>query len=898
MTRPRSSVLLAAAVFFLAILAAGPFPAAAAPERERYQAPPFMAFSSMSPQVLIVMAKNLKMFQQGYPGLLDLDGDGRVDTGFNPQVEYVGYFDSHSCYTYNGSLAQGLNDVFMAGDTSGYFSRVGPAVEDETAGQIQASRPAGLKKYVVSPRSSSGVCFNPSTNLTAAAGSRRTFSGNWLNFMTASRMDAIRKILYGGKRNIDTVSRTLLEMSFVPPDSTAWGSEVRSDDTWQEVTPLSAYYDVRKYTPFDKPLSRKAHFFARGSDLGKSNRYFPALRILLNADRTSFNAGGWDSVSEIVTVTEPYARYWDWVLVNRPLPDDRVLMPAARDTIQVYRLMVEACKPGFISPTEGCRHYPGLTNQDSDDVWKPGGLIQRYGESSSPMNFGLLTGTYAAAGRNQGGRIRNHVGPVLGPMPLNDGYYVPPVDNRTGIINPRGIIANIDSLRIAGRPSGADPAVWEGEYYHNTFSWGNPLGEMLFEGIRYLGGLPTPTYTYNNEYESDVPDSSILKLTTFSGTNSWKAQKPALADTACIKPVILLISDFSPERDGDNYTVDFSASLVAGTKLPAGVTTSNLPQSFNIKAYLETISKHEGLGTIGGSRASYSFAASAADTCLPKTMASLADVKGICPTAQSFEGTYSSVAAAYYAHIHDFNTSSQPGRVETGIDIYSVSLSPAFPELKFKIADPQTGKTVSQINILPANISSLVASGSTIMGFLNYMILEWDSDRNGETFHVKIKVNFSDSDMGGDWEGDGQVTYEIDLLTDARTPDSMRSGTPAAIDSGEASVRNAGPYYVFKNPASADSAADFISISPSQVKALLVKSSWTSQGTSATLAMGYTISGTSRDGLYLDLTMNNPDRLSAQARARLTPPGCQYAGGPTGTSACGASVTNLKSQAR
>ncbi|MDR1546095.1 MAG: hypothetical protein LBU12_05165 [Deltaproteobacteria bacterium] len=886
--KPRRFVgwLLALALLSTAALTGGEAAAVWQPAKDMYQTQPFATSTVTVPEVLLVVSKELNMFQQGYPGLEDLDGDGRVDTGFNPAVVYVGYFDVNSCYAYSGAVSQGLNaNVFMAGDKNGFFHRVGPTVADETEDRIRDGRPKGLKGYVVSPRSATGVCDNFSEAVTY--GGQRTFSGNWLNYIATSRMDAVRKILYGGKRSVDTATETVLECSFVPPDSTIWGAETRSDDTWQETTPLSAYYDIRKYTPFDRPEAKKAHFFGRGSDLGVGNGYFPALRVLPNADAKSFNVGGADSVGATVAVTSPRARYWDWALVNRPLPDDRVLTPAARQTVMVYNLRVKVCQNGNMSETEGCLKYSGATPSPDDDVYKPTGLLQRYGGGAAPMRFGLLTGGYNAGIRRRGGKLRNHVGPVLGLPPFPADVFVPPVNAATGQFNAGGLIKNLDSLRIAGRPTSADPATWDGERYHNTYSWGNPLGEMLYEAVRYLYGSTTPTYTYTDQSDVDVAGSPIASLTAFNYLrDAWSKRLPAKPGGLCAKPALLVISDSAVNFDGDNVGSDLKGVLLAGVKLPPGVSSSDVPDVFNLNAYLGAITKLEGLG----GDVKYIYSSGPNDTCMPKPLRSLAQVKGICPAAQSFEGTYSVAAAAYYAHIH-YPATSGVAEGGAGTEVYAVAMSAAFPELKF-VVKGDDGRAAKSISVLPVNASDRVPG--KILGFLNYLVLDWETDRRGQPFHVKIKVNYSDIDEGDDWEGDGQVTYDLRLVTVGSTPTNLRETTPLTIDSGDPAITGQRPFYAFKNPPQAESTNDFILIRPEHVAGLLITSSWAVPGTGVGMAMGYTISGTPRDGTYLDLTMNLP-----RAQSQLTPKGCPYVGGPTlPVQGCGRSLPNVKSQSR
>jgi type IV pilus assembly protein PilY1 len=834
------------------------------------------------PQVLIVLSKHIQMFGQAYPGILDMDGDGRADTGFNPGVEYVGYFDSRSCYRYLGATYKGLYGEYATGEPNGYFLRAGAATEDDSQAQVNAGRPRGLPEYVISPRSATGICRN------VKYGNAGTFSGNWLNYVATSRMDAIRRILYGGARNIDNTNDTYLEGSFVPPDSTVWGAEIRSDDTWAEVTPLSAYFDVTKYTPYAKPKSKKAHFFGRGSDLAEATR-FPALRVLLDADRSSIDIGGTDGVGQKVVATMPYGRYWDWVLVNRPLPDDRVLRPAVRSTVLVYRIRLRACVSGNTGAGEGCLRYPGATDSPSDDVWKPAGLLQKYGEGPGAMEFGLMTGGFGPSIRTEGAKLRNHVGPVTGIPPFPAGAYVPAVNARTGQFLGGGLLRNLDLLRIAGRDNSIDPRTWEGARYYNEFSWGNPMGEMVYEAVRYMAGAPSPTPGFTSERDSDTPGSPILSLTSFDAAQSWTLGRPTTAGATCPRPVILLISDITTDWDGNAVGTDLNLSPV-WSSLGGGLTPSDMPASFDMGKYLDTITRLEGIDRSGSVK--YYHSTGTSDSCSPKALTrGLAGVKGVCPNAQSSMGTYSAAAVAYYAHTHDVNRADVTGLSASGIDIYAVTMSPPFPELVFAVKD-SAGREQKRIAVLPVNISSIV-SGYPEMGFLNYFILDMDTDRKGTVFSSSIKVNFSDSQMGGDWEGDGQVTFTVDLLTDASTPTSMRTTAKVPVDSGDTPVRG-GTFYKFRNPATATSARDFIDIQPQQVKALLIRSEWEERGTANGMAMGYSISGSVRDGTYLDLTMNRPP-----ASSKLTPKGCPYADGPaTGAEGCGARIVDLKSQSR
>src|SRR5690606_20155660 len=53
-------------------------------------------------------------------------------------------------------------------------------------------------------------------------GTGNGWSGNFLNWMTMSRLDIVRHVLYGGKRVTDTKDRTILAGAHVPNDLHSW----------------------------------------------------------------------------------------------------------------------------------------------------------------------------------------------------------------------------------------------------------------------------------------------------------------------------------------------------------------------------------------------------------------------------------------------------------------------------------------------------------------------------------------------------------------------------------------------------------------------------------------------------------------------------------------------------
>ncbi|CAN2040574.1 type IV pilus assembly protein PilY1 [Candidatus Magnetomoraceae bacterium gMMP-15] len=187
--------------------------------------PPFLS-ANVPPMVMLVMGRNHKLYYEAYNDASDLDGDGTLDIGYNPSIDYYGYFDSYKCYTYNDSANP---DRF---------------------------EPSSVTENKQCPGAENGL-----------------WSGDFLNYLTMCRMDTLRKVLYGGYRSIDTTSETVLERSFIPQDAHSWGKEYKSiaDDG----------YDISDYTPLNLPIGGTRHLFVNTTLSSDSSP--PLLRILENS---------------------------------------------------------------------------------------------------------------------------------------------------------------------------------------------------------------------------------------------------------------------------------------------------------------------------------------------------------------------------------------------------------------------------------------------------------------------------------------------------------------------------------------------------------------------------------------------------------------------------------------
>ena len=167
---------------------------------------PLISTSSVSPIAMLDVTKDQNLYHKAYDDYSDLNGDGVIDTTYNNTIDYYGYFDSYKCYSY----------------ASGVFTPV-------------ASSFTGTK-----PTDCSG-----------------NWHGNFLNWVTMTRMDAVRKLLFGGKRSTDTSTSTVLERAFIPTDAHSWAKYYNPvvakemDMSTTDATVLAARYPaISALTPF------------------------------------------------------------------------------------------------------------------------------------------------------------------------------------------------------------------------------------------------------------------------------------------------------------------------------------------------------------------------------------------------------------------------------------------------------------------------------------------------------------------------------------------------------------------------------------------------------------------------------------------------------------------------
>ncbi|QAR32068.1 hypothetical protein EP073_01210 [Geovibrio thiophilus] len=837
--------------------------------------PPFLS-SSVSPLVMFVMGRDHKLYYEAYNDATDLDGDGFIDIGYKHDIDYYGYFDSYKCYTYT------------------------------TSGTAR---------------------FNPSgTTDDKYCGGTGEWSGNFLNWLTMSRMDVLRKVLYGGHRKTDGADETVLSSTYIPRDAHSWGKEYWGSDT-RDLTPYDApsnftcdmpdaatpwnaasqilfvtYRDgvdkgcgtshdnmISTFSPqdytghkfvtsinysdtgqgnqisshgnimyvmkFRVPNSRWYHFSVDSDDGGElevnntiiasyygchgytgntnyngsiylqsgtdhtlivrvresagddgarvqyrirnsaNNGWSTDWKILsqtnMNTDSITFRAPNVPSTTQgqcslktndFINTGEPFygadvntvskrhlfcmtsdavnadhlikvarnqtKRKWEWASTERPVCSDSVVSPDEKRYVRV-----KVCDSSAGEETN-CYDYGSGSK-------KPTGLLQRYGTGSgeticsktnekaascvdgdgflvkeSPMYFGMITGSYEK--NLSGGVLRKNITSMAEEINAN-GTFVTTVPTKGSIIR------SLSTLQINDYDYGSDSynsnCGWitdgpleEGE----CKAWGNPIGEMYWEALRYLAGKGSATsgYTYSSSTDGGL---SLPKP-------SWV--DPYSNFPYCAKPNIIILSDVNPSYDD-------------------GVPASGTLEDYNKSELFSGMSQNEELSGnyfIGNNGILNDF------MCSAKSLSSLGSALGLCPEEPTKKGTYNTAALAYYAKTK-FTDNSDAHPVTDylpNIDTHSVALASPLPEIVINV------NSSSQVKIVPLGKSvggSGISCGYSINNSTYGLILNGTGfcpsngivDFYAETISEtsgRFRINFEDVEQGADHDMDAIARYD------------------------------------------------------------------------------------------------------------------------------------------
>lgn len=662
------------------------------------------------PRVMLVMSRDHQLSMKAYNDYSDLNGDGVPDTTYTDTVEYYGYFNPKRCYSYSSSGTGRFEPAGAAGGTNSH----------ECSSQ---------------------------------------WSGNFLNWASMTRMDVLRKTLYGGYRSTDNngtaLGDTVLERALLPNDVHAFA---------KIYAPAGGATDVAKFTPYPN-ASISICNVTPGSGMSNTTTAAPVMQIA---------TGSWPN----------------WAFAESVQCGTGTGKPASYDTRTVR---VAVCVSG--KEEDNCSVYG--SNK------KPTGLLQKYGESdaSARVRFGMLTGSYTK--NKSGGVLRKNTTWMSGNTTAADNE----INSSTGqFVNQSstdyGIVNTINRFRIAGWSFTSNKyQAASATTYCNTpgtltfpngecIDWGNPLSEMYLESLRYFAGKTSPTAAFDTSDSSII--SSLPKVT-------WSDPLPSTEWCALSNTVVL--STGLGSFDDDELTSD-----ITGLN-PATLTTA--------------------VGSLEGIVGDYLIGDNTVSTtdnqCTGKPLSDLKNAKGICPEAPSMKGTYYIAGLAYSNQTVDLRSAYQALRTKRWgatsgnpnpafaarqpMGTYTVALAESLPKLEIPVA----GGKISFLPSCQANSTASAtasSSGWRVCSLTDLKVLSLNMS-GGNIVSGQLEMAWEDSTWGNDYDMDGKELIDF----------CVGSACSPAVGANEIRITAATHY------AQAGHALRF----------------------------GYTVTGSSLDGSYLDI---------------------------------------------
>ena len=773
------------------------------------------------PSVMLVLGREHNLFAEAYDDASDIDGDGYLDTMYDPSITYEGIFDPTICYTYNNNrdnLSLKSSDI-EKNIMNGYWIPMERATNKTKtfASLWHEGTPRGTERTVP-------VCNE--------SGKTKYWLGNFLNYVTTSRIDAIRKILYGGARVVNThrtgsdsvpvhykgkdkegnaYEASILKHSRVLRDGHAWG-KVLGNAMFREGT--TQVFKVEDFTG----LSSGSHTYG-GFFFGLASYDSRALNDPnFNGDNSFAQArymrvvyGSNVGQPGVVRTDEPAMNIWDWVSREtngdatgavgtqanvkdsskkwESLPGNNYgglsssLAYGSATNMAEASIAVVVCTPDFYSETD-CKNY---SSDRSKPQWQPVGLLQQYGEGSKPrIKFGLITGSWQ--NNLGGGTLRANLGDFASEVytsnpPENLGFKLGDfkynsVPCKEGINC--GFIKTMDNMSISGKHK----ADWNGGNYENCSrsmggsnssvrriagiengkcnDWGNPVSKLLYTAALYFKGPKDGKINQvADEMKLEWKDNNVVKQSTKTVRIGYVEQKdPYDLVDYCSKPVTLLIAD-------ENISFDY-ANAFGGTQ-PFGGDTET------IKGELDNVVSAKGFEAgeyiVGGnaekeSTDKYYYIPSL------KYISKLSQIEGIAPSAAYAHGSYNVAGVASYFSTHELRTvhskenpdfSAKPKMLT-----YVVAMKPNLPEINIDV-DGQLvtilpfAKTMGDVNA-KCKMNSVDSNQSVVR--------QCQSTNQIADFYVQnitptsgvFRINYEDYQYGSDYDMDWVVEYDYEVI--------------------------------------------------------------------------------------------------------------------------------------
>ena len=648
-------------------------------DADDYNAVPPSSTQTSPPMVMLALSNDHQLYFKSFSDYEDLDGKDGPEITYTHGFDYVGYFDPYKCYVYS-TTDNRFNPSAVTAD-----------------------------KYCTSGSSQ--------------------WSGNFLNWATMTRIDQIRKVLYGGTRSTDSNSTTVLERSFLVNDAHSFAKYYNGTDI-ELLTPYNPTEQGVNTSTSGMTFCNTTYVASGASETISTATHPPLLRIVegnysLWAAGERYQcrfsdelAGGQGSNGNNVTVTT--------INASSSSPD-------VADKIADLNVRVSVCVDGL--EEENCKAYPTSTHK------KPTGLLHEFGDEDDVL-FGLLTGSYNK--NKSGGVLRKNIASWTNEVNVTtDGTFA-------AVPAGGGIVDTLDRFRLTsyqfsdGLYNNLDNCTFGLSSFSDGScrNWGNPFGEIMEECYRYFAGATANTTDY-------VTDDSTL----IPGLNTATWSNPQTNETRCAKLSVIAINASTISYDADTLSTKILTDLRVGGD-PGDPMTA--------PALTDLVGNHEGINSndyfVGEL---LSGGASANDTnqlCTGKTVGTLGDVAGTCPDSPRLGGSYFTAGLAYHAFTTDLRSDIDD---EQFVDTYAISLAPVAS------ADIPIPTTSNTITLLPA-CRNLRPNPDGNCAIVDFKILTLPTESGG-IVTAKYYVNWEDSEQGGDFDQDMHGVIDVTVTTNTVT---------------------------------------------------------------------------------------------------------------------------------
>lgn len=786
------TILVPALLLLLAFLEHSAWATAVDVSTPKYGVPPNITTSSNRPMMMLAVSKDHTLFGPIYTDFEDIDDDGTLDTDFKPAFKYYGYFDSTKCYAYSGTnkrFEPAAQATSVTASSTGYLkgSISGTTFTDTTHGSgmfavgtvlrgegvIVGTRITALVTgtgnndggtYTIDKSHTTSVTNKTIAGTTgkyACSSTSSYWSGNFLNWSGMTRLDVIRKMLYGGRRSTDSTTETVLERAMLNYDAHSFAKYYKGAD-------------IRDYTPFTTAALTKTTGANGGNyaglticntgteDTSTLSSNPPIMRMAIGNYRL------WGTVEHQVCrfkdeptdtsskFEERLSEYYENTSKGGGGVKHETTLPTRATDGAVYGglgpeliMRVKVCDKDWLGE-ERCQAFP----PNSTTNYKPYGLFQEFGYSNSGTaraEFGVITGSYDQNAK--AGALRKNMGDFADEINSSTGVFCHSAssgcaanlsDGTDTRATGNGAIKAIDNFLLYGRSS----LSYNGTDISNLPAWGNPMGEMVVQALQYYaydGTNPAPTNPSTSTKDTATGLPVVAWTSPLSNTNTTRKSK--FGNSICRPMYTLALSSSALTHDGDESGAPFA--------------TLNNRAKGSLAAYTDAVGVTEGIGGTTRSIGSVVSATAQGNSCSAKTVGSLSTINGICPEAPAMLGTYLVAGAALYGNTSKIRTITTP----------PADLAKVKDALKVKTLAASLSGGAARIDILipGSNPKKYVYLTPESVWGNNYGApLTFASISSSDT-HGAFIVTWNDRLMGGDYDMDLTGTLRYDLIPNSGT---------------------------------------------------------------------------------------------------------------------------------